>query len=79
MIYCKDETDEIFVDDELNIIASNKETLKFAKALLRSIEWDFKPQNGSPTLIFANALEKTGYEIVQVELPLEEQMPGIEF
>ena len=77
MIYCKDKFDEKYMlDDELNIKGSSSSGIKIIEMLIEKLE-PFAPEKGSPTLTLIDELKKNGFEIINFELPLIEQVEDI--
>lgn len=79
MIYFKDKfNNKYMVDDNFNIRGSSKSGLSIVKMIIDELK-PFKPENGSPSLAVKSELENFKFEIIDFELPINEQIEGTIF
>lgn len=76
MIYCENEAGKVLIDDEFNI-KTNKSNYELIKILINDL--DLAPENGSPTLILQEKLKNYGFKILDIKLPVFEDINGMIF
>ena len=74
MIYCENKLGRALIDDEFNVNVTNKTNLKFIKTIMNELQVKLAPENGSPTYILANELKQFDFLLLDVQLPLQEQL-----
>lgn len=77
MIFCKNKIGKVLIDDVFNVNATSKINIDIVKILIKDLEGKIAPENGSPTYMLVEELKKFGFEILDVELPIIEQLENI--
>ena len=75
MIYCENKIGRVLIDDEFNIKATSQTNIDFIEIIKKDLK--LAPENGSPTYILANELKKFGFLLLDVQLPLQEQLANM--
>ena len=75
MIFCENKIGKVLIDDEFNIQATKKTNIDLIKIIIKDLK--LAPENGSPTYILANELKKFGFLLLDVQLPLQEQLANM--
>ena len=75
MIFCEDKIGKVLIDDEFNIQATKKTNIDLIKIIIKDLK--LAPENGSPTYILANELKQFDFLLLDVQLPLQEQLANM--
>ena len=75
MIFCENKIGKVLIDDEFNIQATKKTNIDLIKIIIKDLK--LAPENGSPTYILANELKQFDFLLLDVQLPLQEQLANI--
>lgn len=79
MIYIKDNINEIYlIDDNLTIKGTSTVGMRIINMLIDKLK-PFRPENGSPTLALIELLKDKGFEVLDYEMPILEQVKGMVF
>lgn len=73
MIYCQDKFEEKYIiDDDFKVKGSANSGIKIIEMLIEDLS--FAPEDGSPTLTLENKLKQNNFKILDLELPIIEQL-----
>lgn len=75
MIYCENKIGKVIIDDEFNIKATAQTNIDLVETIKKDL--NLSPENGSPTYILANELKKYGFVILDINLPIFEQVENM--
>lgn len=75
MIFCENKIGKVLIDDEFNIQATKKTNIDLIKIIIKDLK--LAPENGSPTYILANELKQFDFLLLDVQLPLQEQLANM--
>lgn len=75
MIYCENKIGRVLIDDEFNIKATSQTNIDFIEIIKKDLK--LAPENGSPTYILANELKQFDFLLLDVQLPLQEQLANM--
>ena len=75
MIFCENKIGKVLIDDEFNIQATKKTNIDLIKIIIKDLK--LAPENGSPTYILANKLKQFDFLLLDVQLPLQEQLANM--
>ena len=66
---------KVLIDDEFNIQATKKTNIDLIKIIIKDLK--LASENGSPTYILANELKQFDFLLLDVQLPLQEQLANM--
>ena len=75
MIFCENKIGKVLIDDEFNIQATKKTNIDLIRIIIKDLK--LAPENGSPTYILANELKQFDFLLLDVQLPLQEQLANM--
>ena len=75
MIFCENKIGKVLIDDEFNIQATKKTNIDLIKIIIKDLK--LATENGSPTYILANELKQFDFLLLDVQLPLQEQLANM--
>ena len=75
MIFCENKIGKVLIDDEFNIQKTKKTNIDLIKIIIKDLK--LAPENGSPTYILANELKQFDFLLLDVQLPLQEQLANM--